>query len=155
MGEGGLLVREGDFYFQNNIKFFKGAGLGCRLGRSWTVPTGHQDPPCTPKGILSPDSLFYFVLVESGTCLSLWGPLRASGTLPSGRSPLPRPSVLDGAHWAPGPEPAGETLPPSLREVPPEAVEGVKKGDGGRMLPFFIVVGERGIPLGGRGRSPL
>ena len=45
-------------------------------------------------------------------------------------------------------EPAGET-------VPPEAVEGVKKGDGGRMLPFFIVVGERGIPLGGRGRSPL
>ena len=25
------------------------------------------------------------------------------------RSPLPLRSVLDGAHWAPGPEPAGET----------------------------------------------
>ena len=21
-------------------------GLGCRLGRSWTVPTGDQDPRC-------------------------------------------------------------------------------------------------------------
>ena len=71
------------------------------------------------------------------------------------RSPLPLRSVLGAPHWGAGPEPAGETLPPSLREVLPEAVEGVKKGDGGRMLPFFIVVGERGIPLGGRGRSPL
>ena len=26
----------------------RGFGLGCRLGRSWTVPTGHQDPPCIP-----------------------------------------------------------------------------------------------------------
>ena len=45
-----MLVREGDFYFQNNIKFFQGgSGLGCRLGRSWAVPTGHQDPPRTPR----------------------------------------------------------------------------------------------------------
>ena len=48
--KGAELAREGDFYFQNNIKFFKGAGLGCRLGRSWTVPTGHQDPPLHPQG---------------------------------------------------------------------------------------------------------
>ena len=27
----------------------RGSGLGCRLGRSWTVPTGHQDPPRTPR----------------------------------------------------------------------------------------------------------
>ena len=27
----------------------RGFGLGCRLGRSWTVPTGHQDPPRTPR----------------------------------------------------------------------------------------------------------
>ena len=41
------------------------------------VPSGHQAPPRTPKGILSPDSLFYFVLVESGTCLPLWGGRRS------------------------------------------------------------------------------
>ena len=28
----------------------RGSGLGSRLGRSWTVPTGHQDPPRTPQG---------------------------------------------------------------------------------------------------------
>ena len=46
------------------------------------------------------------------------GPLRAGGTLSSGRSPLPRPSVLGAPHWGAGPEPAGET-------VLPEAAEGV------------------------------
>ena len=25
------------------------AGLRCHSGRSWTVPTGHQDPPRTPR----------------------------------------------------------------------------------------------------------
>ena len=56
------------------------------------------------------DTGFFFVLLKDRTCLPLWGPQRASGTLPSGRSPLPLRSVLDGAHWAPGPEPAGETV---------------------------------------------
>ena len=47
--KGAELAREGDFYFQNNIKFFQGgSGLGCRLGRSWAVPTGHQDPLAPP-----------------------------------------------------------------------------------------------------------
>ena len=85
MGEGGWLVGTGGGpYFSKNKVFSGGSGLGCRLGRSWTVPTGHQDP-LPPKSVLSSGSLFYFVLVGSGTCLSLWGPLRASGTLPSGR----------------------------------------------------------------------
>ena len=74
-----------------------------------------------PKGTLNPGSPFYFVFLGSGACLPLWGPLRASSTLPSGRSRLPPRSVLDGAHWAPGPEPAGET-------VPPKAAEGVFRG---------------------------
>ena len=94
-GRGWLVGTGGGFYF-SYIKFFKGAGLGCRLGRSWTVPTGHQDPPCTPKGILSPDSLFYFVLVESGTCLPLWGGRRSRvgrRFLPGDSHPLPPPVV--------------------------------------------------------------
>ena len=37
------------------------------------------------------------------------GPLRPGGTLPSGRSPLPRRSVLDVCHWQTAPEPAGES----------------------------------------------
>ena len=57
-----------------------------------------------------------------------------------------------GHHFAPT-GPAGETLPPSLREVPPEAVEGVKKGDGGRMLPFFYCSRWEGIPLGEGGET--
>ena len=77
------MVREGDLIFLK-IKFFQG-------GRSRLPPRSvldgahrHQDP-LPPKSVLSSGSLFYFVLVGSGTCLSLWGPLRASGTLPSGR----------------------------------------------------------------------
>ena len=91
-GRGWLVGTGGGFYF-SYIKFFKGAGLGCRLGRSWTVPSGH--------------------------------------------------------HFAPT-EPAGETLPPSLREVPPEAAEGVKKGDGGQVPPLFYCSRWEGIPLRGR-----
>ena len=54
-----------------------------------------------------------------------------------------------GHHFAPT-EPAGETLPPSLREVPPEAVEGVKKGETGGSLHRAggagkgVLAGERG-----------
>ena len=43
------------------------------------------------------------------TWLPLWGPLRPGGTLPSGRSPLPRRSVMGAAHWVASPEPAGES----------------------------------------------
>ena len=59
----------------------RGSGLGCRLGRSWTVPTGHQDPPCTPKGVLSSGSPFYFVFLGSGACLPLWGRRCPVGTV--------------------------------------------------------------------------
>ena len=45
------------------------------------------------------------------TWLPPWGPLRPGGTLPSGRSPLPRRSVMGAAHWAASPEPAGESAP--------------------------------------------
>ena len=60
--EVGLSQREGDFYFQNNIKFFKGAL-----------------PPCTPKGALNPGSPFYFVFLGSETCLPHWGRCHAGG----------------------------------------------------------------------------
>ena len=55
---------------------------------------------------------------ETRLCASFWrrtylappsGPLRPGGTLPSGRSPLPRRSVLDVCHWQTAPEPAGES----------------------------------------------
>ena len=112
------------------------------------------------------DTGFFFVLLKGRTCLHLWGPQRASGTLPSGRSPLLRPSVLDGAHWAPGPEPAGETvssrsddggslagrLEPS--PLPPPVVtvcagEGLAVTGGGVSL--FLSQGGRGPPW----ESPL
>ena len=83
-GGGWLVGTGGGPYFSKNKVFFKGAGLGCRLGRSWTVPPGTRTP-FPPSYTYIYCSLFYFVLVGSGTCLSLWGPLRASGTLPSGR----------------------------------------------------------------------
>ena len=44
------------------------------------------------------------------TRLPLWGPLRPGGTLPSGRSPLPRRSVLNVCHWQTAPDAAAETL---------------------------------------------
>ena len=114
------MVREGDFYFQNNIKFFQGGGS--RLPPRSVLDGAHwaPGPPCTPKGVLSSGSPFYFVFLGSGACLPLWGRRCPVGTILR-RSPLPRPSVLDGAHWAPGPEPAGET-------VPPKAAEGVFRG---------------------------
>ena len=37
-------AREGGFSFIILIGFSRGQGLTCRFGRSWTVPTGHQDP---------------------------------------------------------------------------------------------------------------
>ena len=57
-------------------------GLRFRFGRSWARATGTQDPS---SGALVPS-----------------GPVKR-------RSPLPRRSVMDAAHWAASPEPAGET----------------------------------------------
>ena len=67
--EGAALAREGDLIFLK-IEFFQGA-----------------PPPCTPKGILSPGSLFYFVLFGSETCLPLWGRRCPVGT----KTPLAPP----------------------------------------------------------------
>ena len=53
--------------------------------------------------------------LRTSGCVPTWLPLRGSlrpgGTLPSGRSPLPRRSVMGAAHWAASPEPAGESAP--------------------------------------------
>ena len=53
--------------------------------------------------------------LQTSGCVPTWlplrGPLRPGGTLPSGRSPLPRRSVMGAAHWAASPEPAGESAP--------------------------------------------
>ena len=59
----------------------RGSGLGCRLGRSWTVPTGHQDPPRTPrKGVLGPSLLQKGF--QRGSLVS------AAASVGDGRSPL-------------------------------------------------------------------
>ena len=39
-----LAATGGGSYFSKNRVFSGGSGLGCRLGRSWTRPTGAQDP---------------------------------------------------------------------------------------------------------------
>ena len=66
----------GDFNFQNNIKFCKGAL-----------------PPCTPKGMLSSVSPFYVVFLGSGTCLPHWGRCHrwamTEGVLPEDPNPPP------------------------------------------------------------------
>ena len=60
---------------------------------------------------------------ETWLCASFWqrtylappsGPLRPGGTLPSGRSPLPRRSVMDAAHWVASPEAAAESAGTAL-----------------------------------------
>ena len=56
------------------------------------------------------------------------GPLRPGGTLPSGRSPLPRRSVMGAAHWAASPEPAGESAPVGGGESQPKVAPGPKIG---------------------------
>ena len=64
--------------------------------------------PPPPRG----EARFSFLQAFGGapTWLPLRGPLRPGGTLPSGRSPLPRRSVLDVCHWQTAPEAAAETL---------------------------------------------
>ena len=81
-----MLVREGDFYFQNNIKFFKGAL-----------------PPCTPKGVLSSGSPFYFVFLGSETCLPHWG--RCHGwAMTEGVTSLAVPTPVSAAASGPAPQ---------------------------------------------------
>ena len=104
------MVREGDLIFLK-IKFFQGAPVSAAAsvgpGR---CPPGTRPPLVPPRARLTLVRRFILCFLEAGFASPYGGPLRASGTLPSGRSPLPRPSILDGAHWAPGPEPAGETV---------------------------------------------
>ena len=93
--KGAELAREGDFYFQNNIKFFQGgSGLGCRLGRSWAVPTGHQDPLAPPRAYLVLIRCFILCLLKAGLASPFWGGPAEPGRegFPSGRFPPPAPS---------------------------------------------------------------
>ena len=80
---------------------FKGGlrGLGCRLGRRWTVATGDHRPFASPHGgEVSPAGSVGAERSPPESCAPLQ-PLYEAGL----RSRLPPRSVLDGAHWAPGP----------------------------------------------------
>ena len=78
---------------------------GGRWQLALSVLANASPPP--PKG----EARLGFAQAFGGahTWLHLWGPLRPGGTLPSGRSPLPRRSALDVCHWQTAPEPAGES----------------------------------------------
>ena len=69
----------------------RGSGLGCRLGRSWTVPTGHQDPPRTPQGPAYPwPTAKGFPQAIPTLAYPFRRPWRDGGSLPqnsAGRSP--------------------------------------------------------------------
>ncbi len=69
----------------------RGSGLGCRLGRSWTVPTGHQDPPRTPQGPAYPwPAAKGFPQAIPTLAYPFRRPRRDGGSLPqnsAGRSP--------------------------------------------------------------------
>ena len=84
-----------------------GGTLACRLGQALN---GAHWAPAPPKGGGETKFSANFWL---RTYLALpLGPLRPGGTLPSGRSPLPRRSVLDVCHWQTAPEAAAESLAP-------------------------------------------
>ena len=87
------MVREGDLIFLK-IKFFR--GLRSRLPPRSVLDGAHwaPGPPCTPKGVLSSGSPFYFVFLGIGTCLPLLGGPAEPGRegFPSGRFPPPAPS---------------------------------------------------------------
>ena len=113
----------GIFIFTYN-KFFKGGGLGCRLGRRWTVATGDHRPPLyPPRGRAHPArrmslSCREFRKSETrpskssnarlGSCAHpRKGPL-SPGLLQKrgfkgGWSRLPPRSAMDGRHWRPSP----------------------------------------------------
>ena len=80
---------------------------GGRWQLALSVLANASPPP--PKGEARLGFLQTFS--SAPTWLPPWGPLRPGGTLPSGRSPLPRRSVMGAAHWAASPEPAGESAP--------------------------------------------
>ena len=84
-----------------------GGTLACRLGQALN---GAHWAPAPPKGG-GETRLCANFLRRTYLALPL-GPLRPGGTLPSGRSPLPRRSVLDVCHWQTAPEAAAETLAP-------------------------------------------
>ena len=69
----------------------RGSGLGCRLGRSWTVPTGHQAPPRTPQGPACPwPAAKGFPQAIPTLAYPFRRPRRDGGSLPqnsAGRSP--------------------------------------------------------------------
>ena len=81
-----------------------GGTLACRLGQALN---GAHWAPAPPKGG-GETRLCANFLRRTYLALPL-GPLRPGGTLPSGRSPLPRRSVLDVCHWQTAPEAAGES----------------------------------------------
>ena len=84
-----------------------GGTLACRLGQALN---GAHWAPAPPKGG-GETRLCANFLRRTYLALPL-GPLRPGGTLPSGRSPLPRRSVLDVCHWQTAPEAAAESLAP-------------------------------------------
>ena len=98
MGEGGWLVGTGGGpYFSKNKVFSGGSGLGCRLGRSWTVPTGHQDPLAPPRACLALVRHFILCFLESGLASPFWGARRSRvgrGFLPGDSHPLPPPAHI-------------------------------------------------------------
>ena len=92
---------------------------GGRWQLALSVLANASPPP--PKG----EARLGFAQAFGGahTWLPPWGPLRPGGTLPSGRSPLPRRSVMGAAHWAASPEPAGESALQGRAERVPHPLE--------------------------------
>ena len=109
--------------FEPNSAIFLSSALG-QLGVGPLRPLrGHSRLPARssaercPLGTSAPqrgrrDLALRKLYGGAPTWLPPWGPLRPGGTLPSGRSPLPRRSVLDVCHWQTAPEAAAETLAP-------------------------------------------
>ena len=97
MGEDGLLVLEGDFYFQNNIKFFQG-GVA----------------PLHPHGEGNERESFTFGYSE---LLRTTPPVAERRQPPQrgGQPPSLRAQLSGGERPAPT-EPAGETVPPKAAE---------------------------------------
>ena len=87
----------------------RGVGLACRLGRRWTVPTGHQRP-CLPKRQQK----------WGDGCPPLGVAPRPGLALCAARSRLPARSALNGAHRAPAPPDEGSCVPVARAQDRPE-----------------------------------
>ena len=81
--------------------------LACRLGQALN---GAHWAPAPPKG--GGETRLCANFLRRTYLAPPLGPLRPGGTLPSGRSPQPRRSVLDVCHWQTAPEAAAESLAP-------------------------------------------